>query len=73
MHLLISVSSDRVSVVVEPRYWNWLMTSRFSPSMVLVGGIGVAWPMTWVFSRVMVKLNRLQALEKLSINLCSPS
>ena len=29
MHLLSSTSSDRVSVVVEPRYWNWLGNFQF--------------------------------------------
>lgn len=65
------MSSDKVSDAVEPWYWNWLTTSRFSPLMVIVGGIGVAWPMTSVFFRLMVERNRLQALRKLSTNLCS--
>ena len=62
-------SSDRVSVVVEPRW----ATSSSSPLTVMQGGAGVACPMTWVFLWIIVRLNRSQASENLSISLWSPS
>ena len=45
LRLLISVSNDS-EPVVEPKYWNWLKTSRSFSFSLMVGGIGIGWPIT---------------------------
>ena len=61
---LISVSRERLSVTVEPRYVNcWTAPSSYS-SMVMSGGVSVSCPKTFVFLRLMVSQKVLAVLRK---------
>ena len=66
--LLISVSKERLSVMVEPRYVNCSTTSSSLSSMVMAGSSNVSCPRTFVFFRLMVSRKSLQAREKQSIS-----
>ena len=58
---LISVSRERLSVTVEPRYVHcWTASSSYS-SMVMSGGVSVFCPKNFVFLRLMVSPKSLQA------------
>ena len=58
---LMSVSRERLSVTVEPRYVNCRTASSSYSSMVMSGGVSVSCPKTVVFLRLMVSPKSLQA------------
>ena len=68
MRLSNSASSERLLVMVEPRYVKCSVTSSSSLSMRIAGGEGTSWPMTLVFLMLIVSPNSLHAWENLSIS-----
>ena len=65
---LISESSDKLLVIVEPRYVKLSTTSNVTLSMLIDGGITTSCPMTFVFLMLTVSTNSMQVWESLFIS-----
>ena len=61
--MVISLSRERLLVMVAPKYVKVFTTSKGVPSIMTLGGLSTSWPMTLVFLMLIVRPNSLQACE----------
>ena len=62
--VLSSASRDRLPEMVEPRYVKFSTTSRVWAPMAIAAAESASWPMMWVFLRLIVRRNSVQASGK---------